>query len=342
MGGIMHYADDSNGDIGGNIEFAFSILLKITKNEISEDVRKFLLEYCIDIFEKRIFSGFDWHLGMLQIASELFSNTEEAEKIIKYLDKAQQSEYETEEAQSIKYEILKKTKGEQQAYVFLMENIYNPILRKTAIEKEIQNKQFGKAIDLAKDGIQFDKSKPGLVLKWYDLLLKIALIQKNKELIIEYARFLFIDHFLHDQDYYSILKKHVSTQNWNAFVEEMIIDIIKKDKWTNTSLISWIYIQEKWWPQLMELVKKERDLYRIEEYEKYLSKDYAPELIQLYADTIKAYLKNNLGRNHYQTACRYLKRMIKLGGKTKAESLIATFRKEYPQRRALMEELKRV
>ena len=48
-----------------------------------------------------------------------------------------------------------------------------------------------------------------------------------------------------------------------------------------------------------------------------------------------------MGRDHYQTACRYIRRMIKLGGKTKADKLIAQLRTLYAKRPALMQELDR-
>ena len=54
------------------------------------------------------------------------------------------------------------------------------------------------------------------------------------------------------------------------------------------------------------------------------------------------YVESNMGRNHYQNACRYLRRMIKMGARDKAEELILHFREKYPQRRALMEELRKV
>ena len=53
-------------------------------------------------------------------------------------------------------------------------------------------------------------------------------------------------------------------------------------------------------------------------------------------------LKKYIGRNHYQTACRYLRRMKKLDGNDKVNELIELFRKQYPQRKALIDELTRV
>ena len=160
--------------------------------------------------------------------------------------------------------------------------------------------------------------------------------------IIEYARFLFIDNFRHEQDYYKLMKSNVQPESWNNFVEEIIKDIRTKKRWPDFDLITRIYIMEEWWSRLMELVEQNPSLTNIEQYEKYLSKDYSDKLVQLYADGIIEFMKNNISRSHYQTACRYLRRMIKLGAKEEAGKIIQRFRKEYPQRRALIEELNRV
>ena len=102
------------------------------------------------------------------------------------------------------------------------------------------------------------------------------------------------------------------------------------------------YIKEQWWDRLFLMLKQNLSMENIEENEQYLSKDYSSELIELYSERIINYVEKYIGRNHYQTACRYLRRMKKLGGNEQVNELIELFRKQYPQRRALMDELNRV
>ena len=45
-----------------------------------------------------------------------------------------------------------------------------------------------------------------------------------------------------------------------------------------------------------------------------------------------------MGRNHYQTVCRYLRRMKKLGGNEKVNELIEYFKDTYTKRKALLVE----
>ncbi|MDF1516780.1 MAG: hypothetical protein P1P79_02435, partial [Lutibacter sp.] len=259
------------------------------------------------------------------------------------LDTITLSEYEKQEAQTIKLNIIKKTQGETAANKFIAQHISNPNFRREVISKFIHLKDFEKAQSLAKDGIKQDeKNKPGLATEWYNWLLKIAMAQKDNEKIITYARLLFIHNFNNQQDYYQILKNNVPSERWSDFVEEIIRDILKTNRWQNFDLIAKIFINEKWWDRLLLLLQQSPSLRTIENYEKHLSKDYSPKLVELYATQVLEYMQDNVGRNYYQTVCRYLRRMIKLGGRETAEKIILILRTKYPQRKALMDELNKV
>ena len=339
----LQYSDDSNGDIGGSIDSAYEMLYSIVEEQISEEIRKLIIEYCFLAFDKQIYSGWDWHIGVLRITAHLLKTEEEIERIFAQIDEAQKSDFERKEAQSIKYEILLKTKGENAADKYLEQNITNSNLRREAIQKALKKKNYEKAISIATDGVNYDqKDKPGLVIEWYNWLLKIAQAQNNTDKIIEYSRLLFIDNFRNEQDYYQILKQHVKPEKWVVFVEGVIQDITTKKRWLDTGLIASIFIKEEWWDRLLELVKKSPDLNTIDLYEKFLSKNYANEIVELYANGIIKYMKNSMGRDHYQNACRYIRKILKLGAREKANGIISYLRTEYPKRRALMEELNKV
>ncbi len=343
MAEALQYSDDSNGDIGGCVYEAFEMLSQMANEPLDEPVRKLIIEYCLTAFDSKIYKGWDWHIGMLSIASSLLKTEEETVRILGQIDQAQKSEYEREQAQLIKFEILLKIKGEKEAWKYLEQNITNSDLRREAIRKALANKNFEKAVTIARDGINYNKDdSPGLAMEWYDWLLKIAQAQGDTENIINYARYLFIDNFRNEQDYYQILKDHVNPESWNSFIEALIRDILTKKRWPDTGLIANIYIKEAWWNRLMELVRKTPNLNTIEHYEKYLARSYSDEIIELYSGAIIEFLKYNVGRGYYKTSCRYLRRMIKLGGREKTNGLIFYLRAEYPQRKALMEELNHV
>ena len=313
----IQFSDDSNDSIGGIIDSSYEMLYDIATKDISVDIKTELFNYCITAFKKRLFDGWDWHTGILNIAYELTDNEDEADIILKCLDTVN-GEYEKERAQSFKLDIISKYKDTEEVQKFIDKHITNSSVRNTEIEKAVKNNEFEKAIKLCKDGIKCDEEdKPGLAKKWYDWLLEIALIQKDTIKIIEYARFRLINDFGATQDYYTILKQNVETNKWKDFLEDIIKEITPKGGWKYNGIVRKIYINEKWWDRLFLLLKENTSLENIESNEKYLSKDYSQELIQLYSERLIKYVDRFMGRNHYQTACRYLRRMKKLGGNVK-------------------------
>ena len=338
----FQYGDDSNGDLGYFVESAMELLSKLTKEKLSETLKQEIFEYCISMFKKQLFKGWDWHLGILHIACDLIEKEDEADIILNCLDTVN-GEYEREQAQSFKLNLISQFKGKEEVEKYINKHISNSSIRKQEIEKAFEDKNFEKAIKLSKDGIKCDEQdKPGLAKDWYDWLLRIALAQNDTIKIIEYARFRLINNFGGTQDYYQILKDNIEDEKWYSFLEDIIKEITPKNRWTYTDLIRKIYINEKWWDRLFLMLKQNLSMENIQQNEQYLAKDYSSELIELYSERITNYVEKYIGRNHYQTACKYLRRMKKLGGNIQVNKLIEFFRKEYPQRKALMDELNQV
>lgn len=337
----FQYGDDSNGDLGYFVDAAMELLSKLTQNKIPEALRKEIIEYCISSFKQNLFKGWDWHLGMLNLASNLIKEEADADIILSCLDTVS-SENEIEYAQVFKLELLRRFK-EDEVEKYINQHLSNHLIRKNEIELAFEKEDFRRVIKLSKDGIKINENnKPGLIKVWYNWLLKVAQAQKNTSNIIVYARILLIDNFYPEQDYYQILKDHIETEDWHSFLEEIIEEITPKTAWTYTDLIREIYIKEAWWDRLFLLLKQNTSLSNIEQNEPYLAKDFSPELINLYSESITEYIEENVGRKYYKTACRYLRRMKKLGGNDQVEDLVKFFQKQYPRRKALIEELNNV
>ncbi|MBA7528910.1 hypothetical protein ES705_21102 [subsurface metagenome] len=341
----LQYADDSNGDIGGCIDPAVNVLSSIADKPVTEELRKELFNYCINSFKKEIFKGWDWHFSMLDLATALIKNSEEAKQIHALLDNINPSgsDWDFSCAQRIRLELISKMEGDEKATQFLEQNISNSDFRKMAIETAILKKDYDKVIALAEDGIKLDdENKPGLANDWRDYLLKIYKIQNDTDNIIKYARYLFLHANREKKEYYILMKKHVLPENWDNFVKLIITDITNNNRWNDYSLIAKIYIWEESWDKLLNIVKQNVSLGKLETYEKYLIKDYANEISGLYQTAILNYMANNMGRDHYQNACRYLRKMIKMGAREKANFVAKQLKTLYPKRKALMEELEKV
>ena len=342
--------DDSSGILSDCITIAYELLLEMNDESNSETVSKQIFDFCFDHCRKNTFRDWDWHVDVLWLAVASAHTKEEYDCLLDYVEREQNHQtksyserHEAKQMQLVKYRLLEITIGNAAAEAFLRQHVENPELRRIAIENAMKQSDFDTAIAIAQEGIKQDqKQYPGLAKDWYDWLLRIAQAQINTPKIIEYARLLLIDYFNHNQDYYQILKQHVKPEQWNDYVDSLIKDIEAKERGRHSYLVAQILIKEERWEQLWNMVCKSSDLHYIEQYETYFSKRYPEQLAELYAKRILDYLERNVGRSFYENACRYIRKIIKLGERQIADEVIKTLRTRYPNRRALMEELSKV
>ena len=339
----LEYADDMDGHLTDTIYDAYDTLTAIAQADPPEEVRKLIFKYCLTSFSKRSFSGWDWHLNFLHLAAYMLSTDSEMEELFKRIAAIpKSSEYEVKKAQEIQYDVLLKRKGESVAQRYLEQNIDNPSFRARAIQDALDQKDYEKATALANEGIEQDSGYPGLIIDWYDWLLKIAESQNDTERIILYARYLLLKSHNPKRDYYQILKEIVPTEEWTNFVEAIVQEAMERKPYYRTDLVASIFIREEWWSRLLDLVKKEYTLDQLAKYEKLLAQHFPSELADLYAERIIRYVENHVGRSHYRTACKYIRKMIKLGAREKADEVISQLRQTHYRKKALMEELDNV
>lgn len=339
----LEYADDMDGHLTDTIYDAFDTLATIAQEDPPEEVRKLIFKYCLTSFSKRSFSGWDWHLNFLHLAAYMLSTDSEMEELFKRIAAIpKSSEYEVKKAQEIQYDVLLKRKGESVAQKYLEQNIDNPSFRARAIQDALDQKDYEKATALANEGIEQDSGYPGLIIDWYDWLLKIAESQNDTERIILYARYLLLKSHNPKRDYYQILKEIVPPEEWTNFVEAIVQEAMERKPYYRTDLVASIFIREEWWSRLLDLVKKEYTLDQLAKYEKLLAQHFPSELADLYAERIIRYVENHVGRSHYRTACKYIRKMIKLGAREKADEVISQLRQTHYRKKALMEELDNV
>jgi len=344
----IEFGDDSNGDFGSGIEQAQDILLLITERPIDESLRKELFDYCVQAFVNEKFKGWDWHYTMLELAIEIIKDEKEKQHIAMALDSIKPSgekwDYNFEKALQMKLELIRKTESEENLQLFLEANLANSNFRREVLLGAVARKDYNRAIELAKAGIvQDEKDKPGLADEWHWHLLQIYQQQNDTQNIIQQARYLFLNSSRWaTKEMYEILKKKIVASEWNAFFDQLVDDKKKSGRGLVFNNIAEMYVWEQQWENLMSLLVKYPTLENISGYEKYLTPNYTSQVLDLYQSGILAYLKRHVSRDYYQQACKYIRRMIKMGGREEAAMVVKNLRTLYPQRRALMEELGKI
>ncbi|MEG2066020.1 MAG: hypothetical protein RRZ65_00045 [Tannerellaceae bacterium] len=255
-------------------------------------------------------------------------------------------DWDYKKAQELMLELIKKTESHEAAARFIENNLSNSQFRVELIEKALNAKDYPKVESLASEGIARDeKDAPGLADNWRNYLLTAYQQTGDVKNIIQFARYFFIHsngryHPL--KYYYELLKSLVPQDQWHDYLSGLIKDIKDGSRWIDYNRISQLYIWELQWDKLFELLRQNVSFERIADAEQYLADSYPNELATLYRNLILTYLERNMGRGHYQAACRYIQRMIKLGARPMATDLVRKLKVMYPTRRALLEELGKV
>lgn len=344
------YVDDSQGQIGSGIEEAFAILEELTELELNESQHDELFGSLFNLFNQKSLEGWDWHFNSIALGIKLVKNDQEKERIKLALEKIKPTgerwDWNYQKSQELMLELIRKTEGNEAATRFIEDNLSNPQFRTELIEKALNAKEYETVECLAYEGIARDeKESPGLADSWRHYLLLCYQQTGDIKNTIQLARYFLI----HSNGrrhplvyYYDLLKSFVPEEQWHDYLEDIIKEIKQARRWTDYDRISQLYILEADWDKLFELLRQNVSFERIASAERYLADAYSNELVALYKKFILTYLEENTGRTHYQTVCRYIRRMIKLGVRPMATDLIQELKVLYPTRRALLEELDKV
>lgn len=349
MSDLMNDADDSDGQIGASIEEAFSVLDALVGLELSEIQHDELFDHLLALFEKNSLKGWDWHFRPIALAINLLKTDREKQRIKSALDKIKPNgkswDWDYRKTRELMLALIRKTENGEVADRFIEKNFSsNPQFRVELIEKALKAKDYLKAETLAHEGIaQDDKDAPGLADDWRNYLLTLYQQIGDTPNTIKFGRYFLV----HSQDgryhplkyYYDLLKSLIPKDQWAGYFDNIIVGIKNKNRWNDYDRISQLYIWEAQWDKLFVLLRQNVSFERIAGAEQYLSGLYSKDLANLYKDLIVFLLERNMGRSHYQTACRYIRRMIKLGTKPMADALVLDLKRMYPGRRALIEEL---
>ncbi len=348
---LLQDADDSDGSIGGIIDQAFeglSICARIAKEP---RFKQKMLDYLFDEFENKRYDGWsDWKWNFLEMAAEMVNTTEEQERLFKKLNDSQLSpkreddrlsEYDEETILQIKLKVLERRSSQEEAESFLKEHLRYPAIRRRAIERAVQRKDFISVKALAAEGVSLaERSRfPGLVNEWVVWLLRTAETEKNVPEIKLYALRLFLD--TGDFDYYRRYKKCFVKSEWNPEVEN-VVNLIKKSGRYHEHTLAQVLIEEAKWDDLLGFVRRNAKSHILDAYQKYLSSRFPKELTEIYEQVIAEELAPLVGRGSYKRLCQFLRQMKKLGAEDRVKTLVEKLSAQYKNRPAMLEELQEV
>lgn len=339
MTDALQYCDDSSGNIGYCICSAMEIIGTISDKPLEEKFRKKAFLYCTDAFSKKIFEGWDWHFGMVDIAANLMSGADEVDELLRLVSVPQGGYFGKEFAEEATYNVLVKGGQPDEARRYLMAHIGNKIFREIALTEAYRAADYAEVEQLASDGITCDsKDKPGLVAMWKDWLAKALVAQGNAGSAIDIIREEFIGSGWERRENYRKLRNLVAPEKWTEFVDGLIADLRKASN-VDVCTIADIYASEERLGDLIAWLKAYPQYGLVGSYEKKLAPLYPVDVAELYCQQVWSTLERASDRKKYQEACTIIRRIAKLGQHEMVAELVDRIRKTYPRRPSLMQEL---
>jgi hypothetical protein len=149
-----------------------------------------------------------------------------------------------------------------------------------------------------------------------------------------------------EMKYYREYKSTFKKEEWSLTLEKIIKSHTQDEKrgyspfqYVPTHLAE-IYIEEKMWPELFGLLKKNANIYMMNQYSQYLIKDFAAEMIPMYSSAICVAAEKASDRRNYQEIAGYLFRMSEIPkGKEPARLLADQLIEKNNRRPAMKDEL---
>jgi len=346
-------ADDSSGSMGGAIETAFYRLNSLVEleNNQPDEVVNYIFEYAIRECNKDIYQGWDWGHNLRSLACDAVRNKQQAAQVMDILNQSiaadknrKYGEYAVESTERLKYFLLTEHYSKESAEKHLHENLQYSSFRKMALEKAIEEKRYEDVRRLAEEGITQDQGRyAGLVKNWKEWLVRLSKVTGDTSSFVKINEELFLDRG--NMEYYRKLKEVIPKEDFDNKIEIYIKHFRKREdaRWgpAFNQYVATILEEENRVDDLMNEIKKAPSLHRLDLYFDLLGTHFKSDFLVLYEKLVRQYMDNNTGRGIYIECCKYIDKIVRLGGLEDAKMIVADWRKKHPRRRAMIEELSR-
>jgi uncharacterized Zn finger protein len=344
----LDYADDSNGMLSSNIERAMTGLAECAER-LAEPERAALFRYCLKEATGQRVAGWDAQWDLLGLAGDLIDSPTQRVELFSVLDSVAKpreidpvlgfySQFTEENAVAIKAEVISRLDGDEAAIEYIAENKHLDRFRMGLIQYHLERGDLDTALELAEEGLaalvkNSDWPRWRVGLNYRALILAIARQRGDNKAIVEQAQALWLSRG--DQEYYTIMKEAMSADEWPGFRDRLLASNQCSD-----SLTAWAYAQEGMWARVRDLVFSQPSL--LPQYQLELEARFPEETATAYERFVEKMLRETSNRQTYQAAASFLIRMQRLGQGDKGKAIARSLIEQHPQRRAMVEELRRV
>ncbi|MCT2535397.1 hypothetical protein NC661_17930 [Aquibacillus koreensis] len=347
---MLQYADDSGGEIGYMVnqcitllEDASSLVLVSSDYRVQDTMFQLLVK---EAMHKRYDGWSDTRYQLLDVCTIYSVRAAARKKLEATLDKllsdidaisSWSSDYDQEAIHKLQLKILERNGEFDRVEQFINDNLEYDEFRKMAIEKELENENFGAALQLCEEGEKNDEKYPGLVKQWKQYRLQVyeglGDIEKQKELLFEFV-------YANDYEPYNKLKELFRQDEWNTVVEDIFATFENADTGYLPNVYVYIAKQENRTDKILQYCQYSP--ISILEYYRFLLDDHLKEAQVLFLDYVRGEAEEATDRKKYRNVCKKLETYKLAFGEAKFQDFVMELRDTYERKPAFLNELEKI
>lgn len=341
----ISYSDDSSGHIGflvtESLELLEELVIKIVETGIqtNEVFEKLLTHANHEVFEGWV----DWKIDLLQICSHFTDDTKFRKKFTTIIELMIDHDtddfsthYSNERLLQILLGLIKNHGTKAEIERFIHDNRQYSSFREKLIKRNFDEKNYVKAIELAKEGELQDQALPGLLSKWRKMRYEALRNLSDKEEQQLLAKKLFLGG---DFDYYKDLKE-LSMDQHDEFYRKLKQELKSSHGWHHTSLFLKLIEEENDVEEMLKFVKSKPNY--IEDYAEKLVGFFREDVLDIYLNYLRSVASTSSNRKEYQNVCRKITRYRKIAGRENTDPLINELKALYKRKPAFIDELGKI
>lgn len=194
-----------------------------------------------------------------------------------------------------------------------------------------------KAIALLRESKEIDSDRIGLVASYSEKLMEIFEQSQHEDAYYEELMFYALSCPQRDLKYAELLKEKTPEKEWVALRRKLLES--PSMRFHRNDLLA----SEEMYAELLESVAnmgRFSVISELDRYESVLSKHYPEKVRDRYAEYIVSEMRTASQRSTYHHLAGYLKKLCSYpGGEELAKQIAADWRKDYPRRRAMLDEI---
>ena len=326
------------------IKRAFNLLHNLLQATAAPTMKEEIWQFCLEQCGKSTYRLSGFSRSFFELLSDMAINKEREDKLLQVIDNQIEKLRYKERAKAdlliFKLQILEKQNRNEEAETLVFENLNEPDLLLFVTQKALERENNVRARFLAEQTFKYNFPKP-IIAKAEAVLLEIAKAENNSEEVRKYARRRLLAQ--KNIDDFESLRTVVTTEDWADFVSELLRDLeMQKYSMEKRDLLAEIHARSGRLKSLLDYIENIRSLDLLQRYDTVLFEEYKARTEDIYEDILSGFIRHHLGRNSSQKIRSALQHLHNVGAQKLARRLTEKFRKHYPERFTLIEELARL